>query len=95
MLDMVFNPFRIELLWKVHMRKILISGTQQIVNKLEAKLRHTYDVYTEVIPESIGELCQIRAKIRRDWITICSFSSNEDLKNIITMFEVNYAIRSR
>lgn len=77
------------------MRRILISGTRQIVNKLEAKLRNTYDVATEIIPDNPSEVCQISAKIRRDWVTICSFSSKEELKNIITMFEVNYAIRSR
>ena len=77
------------------MRKILISGYRQIVDKLEAKLRNTYDVTTEIIPESPSDVCQISAKIRRDWVTICSLFLKEDLKNIITMFEVNYAIRSR
>ena len=77
------------------MRKILISGTNQIVDRLESKLRNAYDVTTEILPDSPGEVCQISAKIRRGWVTICSFSSKEDLKNIITMFEVNYAIRSR
>lgn len=77
------------------MRKILITGTQQVVDRLESKLRYTFDVTTEIIPDNPNDVCQISAKIRRDWITICSFSSKEDLKNIITMFEVNYAIRSR
>ncbi|HEY7571704.1 MAG TPA: hypothetical protein VH796_10080 [Nitrososphaeraceae archaeon] len=79
------------------MRKILITGTQQLVDTLESKLRYTFDVTTEIIPDNANanEICQISAKIRRNWITICSFSSKEDLKNIITMFEVNYAIRSR
>ena len=77
------------------MHKILISGTRLIVNKLEAELRHTYDVTVEISPDTPGGVCQISAKIRRNWVTICSFSSNEDLRDIITMFEVNYAIRSR
>lgn len=77
------------------MRKILISGTRQIVDQLEARLRHTYDITTEIIPDNTSRVCQISAKIRRDWVTICSFSSREELNNIITMFEVNYAIRSR
>jgi hypothetical protein len=77
------------------MRKILISGTRQIVDKLEARLRHTYDITTEILPDNTSGVCQISAKIRRDWVTICSFSSKEELNNIITMFEVNYAIRSR
>ncbi|HEY7081243.1 MAG TPA: hypothetical protein VH500_16210 [Nitrososphaeraceae archaeon] len=80
---------------KGNLRKILITGTHQVVDRLESKLRYTFDVTTEIIPDNPNDVCQISAKIRRDWITICSFSSKEDLKNIITMFEVNYAIRSR
>lgn len=80
---------------KGHLRKILITGTQPVVDSLESKLRNTFDVTTEITTDNPNEICQISAKIRRDWITICSFSSKEDMKNIITMFEVNYAIKSR
>jgi hypothetical protein len=77
------------------MRKILISAPELIVNKLEEKLRHKYDVEIETIPNDISAVCEIKANIRRKWITICRFACDENLKDIFTMFEVNYELKAR
>ena len=73
------------------MQKILILAPGALAYKLEEKLRHKFDVET-TLPDT-ESLCQIRAKIRRSWITICSFASDENLKDILTMFEVNYELK--
>ncbi|HZA07757.1 MAG TPA: hypothetical protein VE619_08645 [Nitrososphaeraceae archaeon] len=73
------------------MQKILILAPRVLACKLEEKLRHKFDVET-ALPDQ-ESLCQIRAKIRRRWITICSFARNENLKDILTMFEVNYELK--
>ena len=77
------------------MRKILISAPEVIVNKLEEKLRHKYDVQIKTIPKDDGTVCEIKANIRRRWITICRFAYDEDLKDVLTMFEVNYELKAR
>jgi hypothetical protein len=33
------------------------------------------------------------ASKQRKWITICRFASDENIKDIITMFEVNFLLR--
>ena len=73
------------------MQKILILAPRALAYELEEKLRHKFDVET-TFPDT-QSLCQIRAKIRRSWITICSFASDENLKDILTMFEVNYELK--
>jgi hypothetical protein len=73
------------------MQKILILAPRALAYNLEEKLRHKFDVET-TLPDT-ESLCQIRAKIRRSWITICSFASDENLKDILTMFEVNYELK--
>jgi hypothetical protein len=73
------------------MQKILILAPSALACKLEEKLRYKFDVET-TLPDTVS-LCQIRAKIRRSWITICSFASDENLKDILTMFEVNYELK--
>jgi hypothetical protein len=73
------------------MQKILILAPRALAYKIEEKLRHKFDVET-TLPDT-EPLCQIRAKIRRSWITICSFASDENLKDILTMFEVNYELK--
>jgi hypothetical protein len=78
-----------------YMRKILISAPELIVNKLEERLRHKYDVQTKTIPKDAGAVCEIKANIRREWITICRFAYDENLKDILTMFEVNYELKAR
>jgi hypothetical protein len=40
-------------------------------------------------------VCEIKAKVKRNWITICRFAPNENLKDILTMFEVNYELKAR
>ena len=77
------------------MRKILISAPELIINKLEEKLRHKYDVQIKTIPNDTNAVCEIKAKVGRDIITICRFACNENLKDILTMFEVNYELRTR
>jgi hypothetical protein len=71
------------------MRRILISAPKSIASTLEEKLRHKFDV--QVI--SHGDICQIKGRIRKEWITICSFAEDEDLKDVLTMFEVNYELK--
>jgi hypothetical protein len=77
------------------MRKILISAPEFAINKLEEKLRHKYDVQIKTIPNNTSAVCEIKAKVGRDIITICRFACNENLKDILTMFEVNYELRTR
>ena len=77
------------------MRKILISAPEILINKLEEKLRHKYDVQIKTIPNDTSAICEIKAKVGRDMITICRFACNENLKDILTMFEVNYVLRTR
>jgi hypothetical protein len=77
------------------MRKILISAPELIINKLEEKLRHKYDVQIKTIPNDASAVCEIKAKVGRDMITICRFACDENLKDILTMFEVNYEVRTK
>ncbi|HZC49162.1 MAG TPA: hypothetical protein VE244_08895 [Nitrososphaeraceae archaeon] len=77
------------------MRKILISAPELIINKLEEKLRHKYDVQIKTIPNDASAVCEIKAKVGRDIITICRFACDENLKDILTMFEVNYELRTK
>lgn len=79
----------------MHMRKILISAPELLINKLEEKLRHKYDVQIKTIPNDTNAVCEIKANVGRDMITICRFACNENLKDILTMFEVNYELRTR
>ncbi len=75
------------------MRKILILAVEQINNKLEEKLRHKFDIELGIV--SHNSVCEIKANIKKRWVTICRFASDESLRNIMTMFEINYNIRSR
>ncbi|HEX2231462.1 MAG TPA: hypothetical protein VHG34_04665 [Nitrososphaeraceae archaeon] len=77
------------------MRKILISAPELVTNKLEEKLRRKYDVQIKTIPNDTSAVCEIKAKVGRDMITICRFACNENLKDILTMFEVNYELKTR
>jgi hypothetical protein len=83
------------------MQKLLICATKDLATKLEEKLRHHYDVKLDILDshndkngDSIN-VCEIKAKIRRDWITLCRFVHNENLKDILTMFQVNYELKAR
>jgi hypothetical protein len=81
------------------MQKFLIRATKELAIKLEEKLRHHYDVQLEILDAHEDknkvntDVCEIRAKIRRDWITLCRFAPNENLKDILTMFQVNYELK--
>ena len=77
----------------IKMRKILISAPEQLANKIGDKLRHNYDIEVSILPYEA--ICEIKANIRRKWITICRFASDENLKDILTMFEVNYELKTR
>ena len=73
------------------MQRIRICAPVYMARKLEDRLRHKFDVEITVIDAS--NVCEIKGKIRRDWITICRFAENENLKDVLTMFEVNYKLR--
>lgn len=75
------------------MQKIMIMAMEPLKSQIEEKLRFQFDV--ESIDNSNNGICEIKAKLKRDWITICRFSASENLKDILTMFEVNYELRSR
>jgi hypothetical protein len=75
------------------MRKVKIKATRGISVILEEKLRHKYEVEVEVITEQPKAICQIMVAKNRKWVTICSFASDENIKDIITMFEVNFQLR--
>jgi hypothetical protein len=75
------------------MQKILIIASNPLMTQLEEKLRNRYDVETMVV--SPNGFCEIRANLKRNWITICRFSASEDVGDILTMFEVNYEVKSR
>jgi hypothetical protein len=75
------------------MRKISIKAPSRIATVLEEKLRSKYNVKSEVIPDNSKAVCQIMAKKNRKWITICNFASDEDIRDIITMFEINFQLR--
>jgi hypothetical protein len=74
------------------MRRILISAPNSAASKLEEKLRHKFDVKVKVI--SHDAICEIKGRIRREWVTICRFAEDENLKDVLTMFEVNYELKT-
>jgi hypothetical protein len=74
------------------MRKILITASEKIINQIEKKLRHEFEIDFEYSDSSESK---IEAKKDNKWITICRFSSDENLDNIITMFNVNYEIKCK
>ncbi|MGB6671534.1 MAG: hypothetical protein WBE34_03785 [Candidatus Nitrosopolaris sp.] len=76
------------------MQKILVRATSELAHKLAEILRHRYDVRTEIQDDSKA-ICEIEARITRNWITICRFAPDENLKDILTMFKVNLEIKSR
>jgi hypothetical protein len=80
------------------MQKLLIRATKEIATKLEEKLRHHYDIQLNIFGDSNNGstiVCEIKAKVKRNWITICRFAPNENLKDILTMFQVNYELKVR
>ena len=83
------------------MKKLLIHATKELAIKLEEKLRQRYDVQLDILDEhddknkSNVNVCEIKVKIRKDWVTLCRFAPNENLKDILTMFQVNYELKAR
>jgi hypothetical protein len=82
------------------MQKLLISATKDLATKLEEKLRHHYDVRLDISDSHDDKnkdtinVCEIKVKVRREWITLCRFAPNENLKDILTMFQVNYELKA-
>jgi hypothetical protein len=74
------------------LRKIFITASQKIINQLEKKLRHNFEIEFEYSDSLEGKIEVIK---NNRWVTICRFSSNESLDNILTMFNVNYEIKSK
>ena len=74
------------------MRKILITASENFVNQIEKKLRYNFEIDFEYSESSESK---IEAKKDNKWITVCRFSSDENLDNIITMFNVNYEIKCK
>ena len=70
------------------MQKLLIRATKELATKLEEKLRHHYDGQLHILDDNT-DVCEIKVKVRREWITLCRFASKENLKDILTMFQVN------
>ena len=83
------------------MKKLLIRAPKELAIKLEEKLRHRYDVQLDTLDDhddknkSNANVCEIKVKIKKDWVTLCRFSPNENLKDILTMFQVNYELKAR
>ncbi|HZB63906.1 MAG TPA: hypothetical protein VE307_01210 [Nitrososphaeraceae archaeon] len=74
------------------MRKIFITASEKIVNQLEKKFRHNFEIEFEYSDSLEGKIEVIK---NNRWVTICRFSSNESIDNIVTMFHVNYEIKSK
>ena len=74
------------------MRRILICAPDSLAKRLEDKLRHKFDVKVKIVSDDV---CEIKGKIKRDWVSICRFAHNENLNDVLTMFEVNYELKNR
>jgi hypothetical protein len=77
---------------KNFMKKIFITASENIINQLEKKFRHNFEIEFEYSDSLEGKIEVIK---NNKWVTICRFSSNESLDNIVTMFNVNYEIKSK
>ena len=74
------------------MRKILITASENFVNQIEKRLRYNFEIDFEYSDSPEGK---IEAKKDNRWVTICRFSSDENLDNVITMFNVSYEIKCK
>jgi hypothetical protein len=74
------------------LRKIFITASEKIINLIEKKLRTNFEIDFEYSDSSEGKIELIK---NNRWVTICRFSSDESLDNIITMFNVNYELKCR
>ena len=75
------------------MQKILILADDPIRTRIEEKLRRRFDIESVATP--LNGICEIKLYLRGRWITLCRFSPNENFRDIITMFNVNYDLKSR
>ena len=71
------------------MRKIFITASEKIINQLEKKFRHNFEIEFEYSDSLEGKIEVIK---NNTWVTICRFSFDESFDNIVTMFNVNYKI---
>lgn len=73
----------------------MVRAPPSLAHKLEEILRHHYDVRTEIREDDNKGICEIEARITRNWITICRFAPDENLEDILTMFKVNLELKKR
>jgi len=71
------------------LRKIFITASEKIINQLEKKFRHNFEIEFEYSDALEGKIEVIK---NNTWVTICRFSLDESFDNIVTMFNVNYEI---
>ena len=74
------------------MRKIFITASEKIIKHLEKKFRHNFEIEFEYSESLEGKIEVIK---NNKWITICRFSLDESVDNIVTMFNVNYEIHCK
>ena len=82
----------IKRLEKFLVKKMFITASKTIINQLEKKFRHNFDIEFEYSESLEGKIEVIK---KNRWVTICRFSSVESLDNIVTMFNVNYEIKGK
>jgi hypothetical protein len=73
------------------LRKIFITASEKIINQLEKKFRHNFEIEFEYSDSLEGKIEVIK---NNTWVTICRFSLDESFDNIVTMFNVNYEINT-
>jgi hypothetical protein len=71
------------------LRKIFITASEKIINQLEKKFRHNFEIEFEYSDSLEGKIEVIK---NNTWVTICRFSLDESFDNIVTMFNVNYEV---
>ncbi|MFB5600143.1 MAG: hypothetical protein ACE5SW_07965 [Nitrososphaeraceae archaeon] len=69
------------------MKRIFITGPKKLLLQLEDRLRKNFKVDLVFSDDNI---CKIEAEKNNQHIVVCSFTSDENIKNILTMFEINY-----
>ena len=74
-----------------YVRRSLICAPDPTARELKDKLRHKFNE----VKITNNDVCEIKGKIKRDWITICRFAHDENLNDVLTMFEVNYELKNR
>ncbi len=86
-----WTQYKLSIVYPKDLQKILIRAPRNVAMRLEEKLRHRFDVVTEFI--DLQSICEISARLKNKTVIICRFAADEDFKNILTMFEVNYEIK--